>query len=287
VDPVRIPFTKMHGAGNDFVVVNCLDESPVEDWGAFAVFALDRRRGVGGDQLLLVQPPGDRRDADFFMGIRNPDGSVAEMCANGIRAFYKYARDHGLTDDDRIRVETLGGIVTPCWLGEDLIQIEMMRPVFEPEKIPTMLRSPDGHVPLVEVPLEVAGQQLLVTTLSMGNPHCVIFVDDPEDAPLEELGPLLENHAVFPERTNVEFISVRDRDVITQRTWERGTGETLACGSGACAAAVAGVLTGRSSREVEIQLRGGTLRIRWPRDEGPVWLTGPATHVFEGELEVP
>ncbi len=278
---MRIPFAKMHGAGNDLVVINCLEGDPTDDWETFARFVLDRRLGVGGDQLLLVQPS---READFFMGIRNADGSRAEMCANGIRAFYKYVRDRGLCRSEKIRVETLAGIVTPRWLGEDQIEVEMNRPVFEPEKIPTSLRGPP---PLIEVPLDAADQSLCVSVLSMGNPHCVIFVDDPAAAPVAELGTLLENHPAFPQRTNVEFTSVRSRTELEQRTWERGTGETLACGSGACAAAVAAMLAGKADREVRVRLRGGVLRIRWPQDDGPVWLTGPAAHVFDGELEIP
>ncbi|MFI5316765.1 MAG: diaminopimelate epimerase [Myxococcota bacterium] len=277
----RIPFAKMHGAGNDLIVVDCLAGDPVADWAAFARFALDRRLGVGGDQLLLVRPS---READFAMAIRNADGSSAEMCANGIRAFAKYLRDKGLTSQDRIRVETLAGIVTPRWLGGDQVEVEMTRPVFEPEKIPTRLA---GRAPLVDVPLEIDGERLSVSSLSMGNPHCVVFVGDPEDAPVERLGPRIENHAAFPERVNVEFVGVVSPDQLVQRTWERGSGETLACGSGACAAAVAGVLSGRSSRDVSIRLRGGTLRIRWPANDGPVYMTGPAAHVFDGELEWP
>ncbi|HKC51212.1 MAG TPA: diaminopimelate epimerase [Myxococcota bacterium] len=277
----RIPFAKMHGAGNDLVIVDCLAGDPVADWGAFARFALDRRLGIGGDQLLLVRPS---READFAMAIRNADGSSAEMCANGVRAFAKYLRDRGLSTADRIRVETLAGIVTPRFVGGDQIEVEMTRPVLEPEKIPTRLA---GKAPLVDVPLEVDGERLSVTSLSMGNPHCVVFVDDPEDFPVERLGPRIEHHPAFPERVNVEFVGVVSARELVQRTWERGSGETLACGSGACAAAVAGVLSGRSSRDVSIRLRGGALRIRWPADDGPVYMTGPAAHVFDGELTWP
>lgn len=277
----RIPFSKMHGAGNDLVVIDCLAGDPVSDWAAFARFALDRRLGVGGDQLLLVRPS---READFAMAIRNADGSSAEMCANGIRAFAKYVRDKGLTAKERIRVETLAGVVTPRWLGGDQVEVEMTRPVFEPEKIPTRL---PGRAPLVDVPLDVDGERLSVTVLSMGNPHCVVFVDDPEDYPVARLGPRIEHHPMFPERVNVEFVGVLSEAELVQRTWERGSGETLACGSGACATAVAGVLSGRSSRDVSIRLRGGVLRIRWPADGGPVYMTGPAAHVFDGELEWP
>jgi diaminopimelate epimerase len=278
---VKIRFAKMHGAGNDLVVIDCLAGDPVSDWSAFARFALDRRLGIGGDQLLLVRPS---READFAMAIRNADGSQAEMCANGIRAFAKYLRDKGLTAKDRIRVETLAGVVTPRWLGNDQVEVEMTRPVLEPEKIPTRL---PGKAPLVDVPLDVDGEQLRVTAVSMGNPHCVVFVDDPEDFPVARLGPRIEHHPMFPERVNVEFVGVVSPSLLVQRTWERGSGETLACGSGACATAVAGVLSGRSSRDVTIRLRGGSLRIRWPADDGPVYMTGPAAHVFDGELEWP
>jgi diaminopimelate epimerase len=277
----RVRFAKMHGAGNDFVVVDCLDGSPVSDWAAFARRALDRRFGIGGDQLLLVLPSGQ---ADFFMGIRNADGSTAEMCANGIRAFAKFVRDRGRTAKDEIRVETLAGIVTPRWLGGDRVEVRMTRPVLEPEKIPTTLRGP---TPLLDVPLDVDGERLRVCALSMGNPHCVVFVDDPELAPLERLGPRIERHPAFPERVNVEFVAARSRSELVQRTWERGSGETLACGSGACAAAVAAILSDRCDREVTVHLRGGDLAIRWPEPSGPVFMTGPAAHVFEGEIDVP
>jgi diaminopimelate epimerase len=277
----RIPFSKMHGAGNDFVFVDCTNGDPVDDWTSFARRALDRHFGVGGDQLLLVQPS---TVADFRMGIRNPDGSVAEMCANGIRCFLKFVRERGYTTQDAVRVETLAGVVTPRWLGEDRVEIEMTRPILDPQKIPTRLH---GSVPLVDVPLEVEGETLRVTPVSMGNPHCVVFVEDPEQVDLERLGPAIEHHPDFPARTNVEFVSAPSPGELVQRTWERGTGETLACGSGACATAVAGVLTGRGENDVRIRLRGGELRVRWQEPEGPVYLAGPAAHVFDGEIWVP
>jgi diaminopimelate epimerase len=277
----RIRFTKMHGAGNDLVLIDCLQGDPVTDWSVFARFALDRHLGIGGDQLLLVQPS---READFFMGIRNPDGSTAEMCANGIRAFLKYVRDRGLTQRDQISVETLAGIVRPRWLGGDRVEVEMTRPVLDPRRIPTTLGSSG---PLLDVPLEVDGEKLRVCAVSMGNPHCVTFVDDPETFPVERFGPRLERHPVFPQRANVEFVALRSRRELVQRTWERGTGETLACGSGACAVAVAAILSGRADRELDIRLRGGTLHIRWPSDDSAVWMSGPAASVFEGELDWP
>ncbi len=276
----KLPFAKMHGAGNDFVVIDCTNGDLGLDWSEFARTALDRRFGIGGDQLLLCQPSGE---ADFFMGIRNPDGSTAEMCANGIRAFLKYVRDRGLDSRDQIRVETLAGIVTPRWLGDDQVEVEMPPPELRPKRIPAEL---GGEGPLVEVPLQLESQRLLVSAVSMGNPHCVIFVDDPESTPVEQIGPQIESHPAFPKRTNVEFVALRSRSLLEQRTWERGTGETLACGSGACASCVAAVLAGKSERDVQIRLRGGTLRVRWPEDDGPVWLTGPAAHIFSGEIEI-
>jgi diaminopimelate epimerase len=276
----RVPFSKMHGAGNDFVVVDCLGGEPLRDWEGFARFALDRRLGIGGDQLLLV----DRsRQADFQMRIHNPDGSRAEMCANGIRAFAKFVRDRGHTRAERITVETLAGIVAPRSLGNDRFEIEMTPPRFAPEQIPTTLGT-GSPGPLLQVPLQVGSETLDVTLVSMGNPHCVIFVDDPESAPVTTLGPRIENHAAFPRRTNVEFIAVRSPGLIEQRTWERGTGETLACGSGACASGVAAMLAGKAESQVTIRLRGGDLEVRWPERQGPVWLSGPAAHVFDGEI---
>jgi diaminopimelate epimerase len=271
----------MHGAGNDLIVIDCLAGDPVEDWAAFARAALDRRLGIGADQLLLVKPSAE---ADFTMAIRNADGSPAEMCANGIRAFAKYVRDRGLTTKDAIRVETLAGIVTPRWLGADQVEVEMTRPVLEPAKIPTLLHGP---APLLDVPLEVDGERLRVCAIGMGNPHCVIFVDDPATFPVERLGPRIEHHPAFPERVNVEFVGVCSRGELVQRTWERGSGETLACGSGACAVGVAAMLSGRAERDVRVSLRGGSLRIRWPVDAGPVYMTGPAAHVFDGEIAWP
>jgi diaminopimelate epimerase len=278
---VTIRFTKMHGAGNDFVVIDCMRGDPIGDWKAFARFALDRHLGIGADQLLLVQPS---RQADFFMGIRNADGSTAEMCGNGIRAFLKYVRDRGLTSRDQISVETLAGVVHPRWLGSDQVEIEMTRPVLDPRKIPTTLGS---ATPLLEVPIEIDGERLRASAVSMGNPHCVVFVDDPDTFPVERIGPALENHPAFPQRTNVEFVAVRSRRELVQRTWERGSGETLACGSGACAVGVAAILTDRSDRELDIRLRGGTLHIRWPSDDSTIWMSGPAASVFEGELAWP
>jgi diaminopimelate epimerase len=276
----ELPFTKMHGAGNDFVVLDGLvDELP--PLAPLAARLLDRHLGIGGDQLLVVR---ESRAADFRMEIFNPDGSQVEMCANGIRAFYKFLRDRGHTDAEEIGVETLSGVVRPRWAGENRVIVNMGRPVLEPAKIPTSLMAGDG--PVLDVPLDVGGETLRISSVSMGNPHAVIFVADPDTAPVERLGPLVENHPSFPNRVNVEFVSVSSRNRIRQRTWERGTGETLACGSGACAVAVVSMLRGLVDRSVGIELRGGELEITWERDDAPVWMTGPAAEVYRGSFPI-
>ncbi len=274
-----LEFTKMHGAGNDFVVLDGIAQElpPLE---RLVRRLADRRFGIGADQILVVRPS---RDADFRMDIWNADGSRAEMCANGIRAFYKYLRDRRLTSADEIAVETLGGVVRPRWAGEDLVRVEMGRPILEPAKIPTTLA---GLGPLLEAPLEVAGGSVRVSCVSMGNPHAVLFVPDVEAAPVEQLGPCIEHHSSFPNRVNVEFVEIVARDRVKQRTWERGAGETLACGSGACAVVVAAILTGRTERSVRVLLRGGELGVRWERDDAPVLLTGPAVEVFTGCITI-
>jgi diaminopimelate epimerase len=218
------------------------------------------------------------------MQIFNADGPQVEMCANGLRCFYKYLRDRGLTAADEIAVETLSGVVRPRWAGEGRVRVEMGRPVLAPAKIPTTLGSGDG--PVLEVPLQVEGETLRVSSVSMGNPHAVIEVDDPETAPVERLGPRIEHHPAFPNRVNAEFVSILGRDRIRQRTWERGTGETLACGSGACAVAVVSMLRGLVERRVAVELRGGVLEIEWERDDAPVVMTGPAAEVYTGAFPV-
>jgi diaminopimelate epimerase len=268
----------MHGAGNDFVVLDGIRDQlpPLEP---IAAQLCDRHFGIGADQLLVVRPS---RNADFRMQIFNADGSQVEMCANGIRAFFLYVREHGHSRADEIRVETLGGIVTPRAAGPGRVTVEMGRPVFEPEKIPTTLG--DGRGPVLDVPL--AGLDVNVSSVSMGNPHAVLFVEDPDRAPVETLGPRIERHPAFPNRVNVEFASVESRRRIRQRTWERGTGETLACGSGACAVAVVSMLRGFVERSVAIELRGGELQIDWPDDGARVSMTGPAAEVYSGRIRV-
>jgi diaminopimelate epimerase len=275
-----LEFTKMHGAGNDFVVLDGIRQTlpPIEP---LAQRLCDRHFGIGADQLLVVRP--SRAEAAAFrMEIFNADGSQVEMCANGIRAFYKYLRDRGHTGEDEIGVETLSGVVRPRWAGPDLVTVDMGRPVLAPAKIPTTLGEGDG--PVLDVPLELEGEGLSVSSVSMGNPHAVLYVEDPDQTAVERLGPRVEHHPAFPNRVNVEFVTVVDRGRIRQRTWERGTGETLACGSGACAVAVVSMLRGVVDRAVRIELRGGELTIAWPDDESHVEMTGPAAEVFTGRI---
>jgi diaminopimelate epimerase len=276
-----LEFTKMHGAGNDFVVLDGVNGElpPIEP---LARLLCDRHFGIGADQLLVVRPS---RAADFRMEIYNADGSQVEMCANGIRAFYKYVRDRGLTGQDEIGVETLSGVVRPRWAGTDRVIVDMGWPVLEPAKIPTTLGAGEG--PVLDAPLEVDGETLRVSAVSMGNPHAVLFVGDPDTAPLERLGPRIEHHPAFPNRVNVEFVARVNRGRIRQRTWERGAGETLACGSGACAVAVVSMLRGLVDHRVTVELRGGELEIAWEGEAASVFMTGPAAEVFTGRIDVP
>jgi diaminopimelate epimerase len=275
-----LEFTKMHGAGNDFVVLDGIRDA-LPPIGPLAAKLCDRHFGIGADQLLVVR---SSTTADFRMEIYNADGSQVEMCANGIRAFFKYLRDHGHTTKDEVGVETLAGVVRPRWAGPGRVRVQMGRPILEPAKIPTTLGAGSG--PVLGVALDVGGEQLRVSSVSMGNPHAVIFVADPDRVPVERLGPLIENHPAFPNRVNVEFAAPVGRRRIRQRTWERGTGETLACGSGACAVAVVSMLEGRVDREVAVELRGGELEIAWPGPESPVFMTGPASEVFTGQIRI-
>jgi diaminopimelate epimerase len=275
-----LAFTKMHGAGNDFVVLDGVSESlpPID---RLAKRLGDRHFGVGCDQILVVRPSSN---ADFRMEIFNADGGQVEMCANGIRAFFKFVRDRGLTPKEEISVETLGGMVRPRWAGPDLVAVDMGRPVLAPAKIPTRLGAGDG--PVLDVSLDVEGERLTVSSVSMGNPHCILYVPSVEAAPVGELGPRIEHHPAFPNRVNVEFVEIVSRTRVRQRTWERGVGETLACGSGACAVAVVSILRGVVDRSLTIALRGGELQLSWPAPDAHVFMTGPAVEVFTGQLIV-
>jgi diaminopimelate epimerase len=276
----ELSFVKMHGAGNDFIVLDAIRDT-LPPIAPLAAQLCDRHFGIGADQILVVHPS---RAAEFRMEIYNADGSQAEMCANGIRCFYEYLRSRGHTRADEIGVETLAGVVRPRRAGPGRVRVQMGIPILEPAKIPTSLGA--GAGPVLGALLDVEGEEIRVSSVSMGNPHAVIFVGDPDRAPVERLGPLVERHRAFPNRTNVEFVSAVGRGRIRQRTWERGTGETLACGSGACAAAVVSMLERRVGREVVVELRGGELEIAWPREGAPVFMTGPAAEVFTGRIAI-
>ena len=266
-------FTKMHGLGNDFVLVD-VREFAIDNPSKFARWACDRRFGIGADQLLLLK---DSQNADFRMDIINADGSIVEMCGNGIRAFARYVWDRGLSDKDMLDIATLAGTIRPERLGE-LIRVDMGEPELDGRKIPVAL---DGKV--VDHPLEVDGRTFEITCVSMGNPHAVIFVDDVKGFQVARYGPQIERNELFPNRINVEFVEVESREAIRMRVWERGAGETLACGTGASASVVASMLKGLTNRKVTVQLLGGDLLIDWA-ENGRVYMTGPATEVFSGEI---
>ena len=278
----RLAFTKMHGAGNDFVVLDGL-RSELPPLEALARRLGDRHFGIGFDQLLVVRPS---RTADFRMEIYNADGSQVEMCANGIRCFFQYLREAGHTAADALRVETLSGVVVPRFAGPGRIRVDMGPPILAPAKIPTRLGDPAGPGPVLDVPLVADGRELRVSSVSMGNPHCVFVVEDVEAAPVALLGPRIERHDAFPNRVNVEFVEIVSRSHLRQRTWERGAGETLACGSGACAAVVTSILRGATAARVRVELRGGDLEIEWDGAASSVFMTGPAVTVFTGSVEV-
>ena len=276
----KLRFTKMQGLGNDFVVLDgirqLVDLTPDQ-----RRRLADRRLGVGCDQILVVLRT-TRPDADFRYRIYNADGGEVEQCGNGARCFVKFVRDHGYTDARRIRVETAGGIITPE-IGEGgEVTVDMGVPGFAPAAIPFLGGSDD-----VVQHLDVGGRSVEITVVSMGNPHAVQVVDDVDLAPVATQGPGLENHARFPQRVNAGYMQVVDRATIRLRVWERGAGETPACGTGACAAVVAGMRRGLLDARVRVETRGGRLDIAWPGPGASVIMTGPATTVFEGEWEMP
>lgn len=277
-DRELISFTKMHGIGNDYIYINCMESVP-DRLPELAEEMSDRHFGVGGDGIVLICPS-DK--ADFRMRMFNNDGSEARMCGNASRCIAKYVHDHNLTDKTCISLETLSGIkvlslnMSPS--GEvESVTVDMGEPEFNADLVP--VRSTAGK--MVEEPVATSCGEVRVTAVSMGNPHGVVFVDRIEDVPFETLGPELEKHSMWPDRANIEFLQIISPTEARMRVWERGTGETLACGTGACASAVAAALTGRCGREVTIHLRGGDLNIRWA-DNGHVMMTGGATEVFEG-----
>jgi diaminopimelate epimerase len=272
-------FTKMHGLGNDYVYVSTFDQPPPSDPAKLAVAVSDRHFGIGGDGLILIMPS---KHADARMRMFNADGSEGEMCGNGIRCVAKYLHDHGLARDEQVTIETGRGVLT---LGLQIVhdhvrgvRVDMGPPILDPAEISTLL---EGRPP-IDAPLRLEDRELAVTAVSMGNPHAVIYEDDAASFPLETLGPAIEHHWAFPRRVNVHVVEVLGPGEVRMRTWERGSGITLACGTGACAVCVAGVLTGRSGRKILAHLPGGDLELEWPDDSAPVFMTGSATEVFTG-----
>ena len=287
-------FTKMEGIGNDYVYVDCTKEN-IENAAELSIKVSDRHFGIGSDGLILIKPS---QHADFTMEMYNADGSRSEMCGNGIRCVGKFVYDHGLTDKTEVDIETLAGVKHLQLLVDEAtnkvtnVTVDMGVPVLETLLIPTTVPANipfnelDETPAAIDVPIKVGGKVYNVTTVSMGNPHCVTFVDDTASFPLEEVGPQFETAPEFPNRVNAEFVQLKDRKTVKMRVWERGSGETLACGTGACAVAIACILNGHTEDEVTVQLLGGDLDIRYDRDSGHVYMTGPATTVFEGEYEI-
>ena len=280
----QMRFTKMHGAGNDYVYVNLFAEQLPAPPEKLAPLVSDRHFGIGGDGLILITPSDV---ADARMRMFNADGSEAEMCGNGLRCVAKYVYDHGIARKDELQLETGAGILSVALETDgDVAQrvtVNMGEPILDAAKIPTTF----GATPVVNQKLEVAGRAFDVTCVSMGNPHCVIFVDKADDELVLGIGPQIEKAAQFPARVNVEFIETIRRTEVRQRTWERGSGETLACGTGASAVCVAGVLTGRLERRILNHLLGGDLELHWNEADNHVYMTGPAEEVFSGVWNIP
>jgi diaminopimelate epimerase len=285
---MNLKFTKMHGAGNDFIVIDAINQHVdlgPDDWRRLA----DRRFGIGADQILVVERPVSA-GCDFRYRIFNNDGGEVEQCGNGSRAFVRFVRDKGLTSKDTIRVETMSGIITPRLEADGSITVDMGAPVLEPARVPFdaaglsgVAQGADTLFPIT-VRQDGAEHEVLLSVVSMGNPHAVQVVDDVDTAPVLETGPQIEHHPRFPKRVNAGYLQVRDRGHVKLRVFERGAGETLACGTGACAAVVAGIRRGLLDSPVQVEARGGQLGIRWAGEGEPVYLSGPAVTVFEGEI---
>jgi len=285
---MKLKFTKMHGAGNDFIVIDAINqqvELGPEQWQRLA----DRRFGIGADQILIVERPLDA-DCDFRYRIFNNDGSEVEQCGNGSRAFVRFVSDKGLTSKRSIRVQTMAGIITPRLEEDGSVTVDMGAPVLEPALVPFdssgLAGVPEGRDTLWPITVRVGAEEktVLVSTVSMGNPHAVQVVEDVDRAPVAETGPQIEHHPRFPKRVNAGYLQVLDRGHVKLRVFERGAGETLACGTGACAAVVAGIRRGLLDAKVAVQARGGLLTIAWAGEGQPVYLSGPAVTVFEGEI---
>lgn len=275
-------FTKMHGIGNDYVYVDCTKKE-LENPSEVSKFVSDRHFGIGSDGLILIM---SSKVADFRMRMFNSDGSESEMCGNGIRCVGKYVYDYGLTDKKTVKVETLAGIKVLEFTVEDgkvkFVKVDMGEPILKPADIPVKSEKDI----FVSEPVLVDGKEYKFTCVSMGNPHAITYIDDVDNLEIEKIGPKVENHEIFPRRTNTEFVQVIDRTVLKMRVWERGAGETLACGTGANAVLVASVLNGISERKATVKLLGGDLLIEWNEKDNHLYMTGPAVTVFDGEIDI-
>ncbi len=275
-------FTKMHGIGNDYVYVNCLKEN-VENPSEVAIKISDRHFGIGSDGLILIKPSDV---ADGKMEMYNADGSQGAMCGNGIRCVAKYMYDYGITDKTSISVETKSGIkyldLTLKNGKVDTVKVNMGAPILKASEIPVISEKEQ----VISEPVTVDGKEWKITCVSMGNPHAITYIDDVKHLEIEKIGPKFENHEIFPDRVNTEFVHVIDRNTVEMRVWERGSGETYACGTGACAVAVSSILNGLTEEEVTVKLLGGDLKIFWNREENRVYMTGSATKVFDGEIDL-
>lgn len=289
---MKFKFTKMQGCGNDYIYVNGFTEKiPQEEKTELVRHISDRHFGIGGDGVIFINPSAE---ADFEMEMYNADGSRAEMCGNGIRCVAKYVYDKGLTDKTDISVISCGQIkYLQLFLKEgqvNTVRVNMGAPELRPERIPVTVAEagmPLEKERIVNAPIIVQGKEYKMTCVSMGNPHAVIFLEDVTNLEIEQIGPYFENHERFPKRINTEFVKVLDKKTVQMRVWERGTGETLACGTGCCATVVACILNGLTDEKVTVKLLGGEIEIEWDREANLVYMTGPAVTVFEGEYDVP
>ena len=278
-------FTKMHGCGNDYVYVNGFEEHiPDDKKSELAISLSNRNFGIGSDGLIFINPG---KTAEFEMEMYNADGSRSEMCGNGIRCVGKYIYDHGLSDKTQISVESAGAVkYLTLFPGDDgkieKVRVNMGSPILESKLVPVI----SDNEKVIDEAINVSGNEYKMTCVSMGNPHAVVFMNDVKDLDIEKIGPCFENHERFPRRTNTEFVEVLDRSHVFMRVWERGTGETLACGTGCCATAVACILNGLTDEKVNVKVLGGNIEIEWDRNENVVFMTGPATVSFEGEIKI-
>jgi diaminopimelate epimerase len=278
-------FTKMHGCGNDYVYVNGFEEHiPDDKKSELAISLSNRNFGIGSDGLIFINPG---KTAEFEMEMYNADGSRSEMCGNGIRCVGKYIYDHGLSDKTQISVESAGAVkyltLFPGGDGKiEKVRVNMGSPILESKLVPVI----SDNEKVIDEAINVSGNEYKMTCVSMGNPHAVVFMNDVKDLDIEKIGPCFENHERFPRRTNTEFVEVLDRSHVFMRVWERGTGETLACGTGCCATAVACILNGLTDEKVNVKVLGGNIEIEWDRNENVVFMTGPAKVSFEGDIKI-